>query len=88
MTLREKTLAAVECFHRAVNSRDVDALLAAITADCHFESTLPPDSDSYDGAAAIGAFFRGRFDASLERKFEVEELVLANDRAVMRWSHS
>jgi len=88
MTAADETQAAVERFHRAVNGHDVDALVAAMTADCHFESTLPPDGDIYDGAAAVGAFFRKLFDTSLEREFEMEELVVAEDRAVMRWRHS
>ena len=87
MTPTDETRAAIERFHDAVNRHDVDAVLAAITADCHFESTLPPDGDHYDGAAAIGAFFRKLFDTVTERTFDIEELVTAGDRAVMRWRH-
>lgn len=87
MTSTDETRYAIERFHDAVNRHDVDAVLAAMTEDCHFESTLPPDGDHYDGAAAIGAFFRKLFEAATERSFDVEELVTAGDRAVMRWRH-
>jgi ketosteroid isomerase-like protein len=87
MTSTDETRSAVERFHDAVNRHDIEAVLAAITNDCHFESTLPPDGDHYDGAAAIGAFFRKLFDTAAERTFDVEELVAAGDRAVLRWRH-
>ena len=87
MTSTNDTRAAIERFHRAVNSHDIDELTAAITDDCCFEGTLPPDGDSYQGKAAIGEFFSKLFDTAVERTFDVEELVVAGDRGVMRWRH-
>ena len=87
MTTTEETLAAVERFNAAVNRHDPDAVVAALTEDCHFESTPPPDGETYDGAGAIGAFFRKLFDTAAERTFEMEEIVTAEDRAVVRWRH-
>jgi ketosteroid isomerase-like protein len=87
MTSTNDTQAAIERFHQAVNSHDVEALTAAITDDCFFESTLPPDGDSYEGKAAIGDFFSKLFDTAVERTFDVEELVIVGDRGIMRWRH-
>ena len=87
MTSTNDTQAAIERFQRAVNSHDIDALTAAITDDCFFESTLPPDGDSYEGKAAIGEVFSKLFDTAVDRTFDVEELIVAGDRGVMRRRH-
>ena len=87
MTATNDTRAAIERFHQAVNDRDLDALAAAMTDDCLFESTLPPDGDGYEGKAAVGDFFSKLFDTSVERTFDVEELFVAGDRGVLRWRH-
>ena len=87
MTPPDPVRSVIERFHEAVNRRDVDAVVAAVTDDCVFESTLPPDGDRYEGPAAIGAFFRKLFDAAAERTFDIEEVITSRDRAVMRWQH-
>lgn len=87
MASTNDTRAAIERLHQAVNSHDVEAVTAAITDDCFFESTLPPDGDAYEGKAAIGAFFSKLFDSAAERTFDIEELFIAEDRGVMRWRH-
>jgi len=46
------SLAAVENFGRAFDAKDVDAVMAAMTADCVFVDTAPPDGERHDGAAA------------------------------------
>ena len=87
MSSENETRLAVERFNEAVNSHDVTAVLAAMTEDCHFESTQPPDGDRHEGAQAIAAFFQRLFDTSAERRFDTEEMVVAGDRAVVRWRH-
>lgn len=87
MTPSDPVLSAIERFQAAVNRHDVDAVMAAVTDDCVFESTLPPDGDRYEGAAAIGAFFRKLFDSAADRTFDIEEVITSGDRAVMRWCH-
>lgn len=79
--------AAVERFNDAVNRQDVDAVVAAMTADCLFESTQPPDGDRYQGSAAVAAFFERLFASSRSRRFDVEETIEAGDRVVVRWVH-
>ena len=47
------TLAAVARFASAFNQHDVDGIMAAMSADCRFESTRPaPDGNAFTGAAA------------------------------------
>lgn len=88
MTSHTELREAVERFNDAVNSHDVDAVVAAMTEDCFFESTMPPNGDSHQGSAAIAAFFGRLFDTASERTFETEELITAGDRAIVRWRHS
>ncbi len=81
------TREAVDRFNDAVHRRDVDALRAAITDDCLFESPAPPDGKRYVGAA-IAEVFAKVFAIEGEGPFEVEEIFTAGDRAVVRWRHS
>ncbi len=78
---------AVDRFNDAVDRRDVDALRAAITGDCLFESPTPPDGKRYIGSAMADVFARV-FAIEGEGPFEVEEIFTAGDRAVVRWLHS
>lgn len=87
MTTDTEVKDAVERFNDAVNSHNVDAVVAAMTEDCFFESTMPPDGDSYQGSAAIAAFFGRLFDAATERSFETEETITPGDRVIVRWRH-
>jgi ketosteroid isomerase-like protein len=84
-TTRE-TLAAVERLNEAVNRHDADALVAAMTDDCVFESTEPPDGRRYQGEA-IAAAFRELFASAPRRRFVTEDIVAAGDRAVVLWRH-
>ena len=75
-------LAAVERFDRAFGARDVDAVMAAMTPDCVFEDTSPPDGRRHVGAAAVRAAWEALFAASPEATFTTEEIVEAGDRVV------
>jgi ketosteroid isomerase-like protein len=82
------TLAAATRFHDAVNRRDVEAVMAAMTADCVFESTYPPpDGPHVQGQAAVGSFFTQLFAASRQLRFETEEMFACGDRCVVRWRY-
>lgn len=72
-------------FNEAFRGRDVDAVMAAMTDDCVFESTAPPDGYRYEGRAAVRAFWEEFFSSSPEAKFETEEIFSAGDRVVVRW---
>ena len=55
----DATVAAVDRFNEAFNRHDVDAVMAAMTDDCVFENTSPPNGQRYEGQDA-GARRRGR----------------------------
>ena len=84
---RDEVRSAVERYHDALNRRDIDAAVAAFTDDGLIDCTPPPDGERYEGAAGIRALFRQLFDSEGERTFETEEVIIAGDRAVVRWRH-
>jgi ketosteroid isomerase-like protein len=79
------TLAVVEKFNDAFGRRDVDAIMAAMTPDCAFESTTPPDGQRYEGQDAVRGFWTEFFGSSPTAVFEAEESFAAGDRATVRW---
>lgn len=84
-----ETLAAVERFNNALNRHDVDAVMAAMTADCVFENTWPPpDGERFEGQAAVRSFWEGMLRSSPDARFDAEEIIAAGDRCVVRWRYS
>jgi ketosteroid isomerase-like protein len=81
-------LAAVDRFQKAFDAKDVDAIMAAMTTDCAFEDTTPPDGRRHVGAAAVRAIWAGLFATSPEGTFETEEVIEAGDRVVVRWRYT
>jgi ketosteroid isomerase-like protein len=81
-----QTREAVDRFNDAVDRRDVEALRAAITDDCLFESPGAPEGKRYVGAAMVDVFAKV-FAIAGEGPFEVEEVFISGDRAVVRWLH-
>jgi ketosteroid isomerase-like protein len=79
------TLGVVERFNDAFGRRDVDAIMAAMTPDCVFESTSPPDGQRYEGQNAVRAFWTEFFGSSPTAVFDAEEAFAAGDRATVRW---
>ncbi|NLF11421.1 MAG: SnoaL-like domain-containing protein [Anaerolineaceae bacterium] len=76
----------VEQFNEALNARDVDAMMALMTEDCVFENTSPaPDGVRYEGQEAVRAFWVDFFRTSRQPRIEIEEVLAAGDRCVMRW---
>jgi uncharacterized protein (TIGR03086 family) len=80
-------LGAVERFNRAFDSKDVDAVMAAMTPDCVFEDTTPPDGRRHTGAAAVRAAWEELFTASPHGVFTTEELIPAGERVIARWRY-
>ena len=83
----EDALAAVARFDRAFGAKDVDAVMAAMTPDCVFEDTSPPDGARHVGAAAVRAAWEKLFAASPDAVFTTEEIFAAGDRVVARWRY-
>jgi ketosteroid isomerase-like protein len=80
-------LAAVTAFNKAFGSRDVDAIMAAMTADCVFEDTGPPDGHRHVGAAAVRSAWTALFASSPDATFTVEETLESGDRVVQLWRY-
>jgi ketosteroid isomerase-like protein len=80
-------LAAVERFNAAFDRKDVGAIMAAMTADCVFEDTAPPDGRRHTGPDAVRAAWTALFTASPEGAFTAEEVFAAGDRVVSRWRY-
>lgn len=64
---------------------DIDELMTLITDDCVFESTLPPDGERYEGREAVRAVWSEIFQSNPRAQWETEEVIVAGDRAVVRW---
>ncbi len=80
------TLDVVNRFNDAFNRHDVDAVMAAMTDDCVFDSTRPsPDGERHVGQEAVRAFWQAFFERSPHARFETEEIFAAGDRCVVRW---
>ena len=52
--MSEQTRAAIQRFHEAFNTHDIDALAGCITDDCLFEDTTPPDGGRHVGIVEGG----------------------------------
>jgi hypothetical protein len=84
---RSPALAAVQRFNTAFGAKDVDAIMAAMTPDCVFEDTAPPDGRRHVGADAVRAAWQSLFSGSPNAQFTVEELLPMQDRVVQRWRY-
>ena len=80
------TLETIDRFGAAFNRRDVDAVMAAMTDDCVFESTYPPpDGQRFEGQEAVRGAWEDLFRSSPDATFETEELFVVDDRCTARW---
>ncbi len=82
------TEAAVARFNAAFERHDVDAVMAAMTTDCVFESTAPPDGTRHQGQDAVRAAWTAFFEESGDAVFEAEEQFVSGDRAVVLWRYA
>lgn len=80
------TLDVITRFNEAFNKHDVDAVMAAMTEDCIFESTGPqPDGNRYEGQDAVRACWESFFRDSPDAVFDTVEVVTCGDRCTVRW---
>ena len=82
------TLEAVDRFNDAFNRHDVDAVMAAMTDDCVFESTSPPFGERHVGQAAVRQAWIDFFAASPTAHFDGEDVIATGDRCVVQWRYS
>jgi len=82
----KETSEAVSKFNKAFNAHDVNAIMAAMTEQCIFESTSPaPDGVRYIGADNVRAYWEKFFAGSPDARFETEEMITIDDRCIVRW---
>lgn len=79
------TIEAINRFNEAFRRRDMDAIMEAMTEDCVFENTAPPDGRRYQGPAAVRSAWEGFFNSTPGTEFEAEEVFACGDRSVVRW---
>jgi ketosteroid isomerase-like protein len=87
-TTNTDALAAVARFGAAFDEHDLDAVMVAMTDDCVFESTAPPDGRRYEGRAAVRAAWAKFFATSGTAAFEAEEQITCGDRVIVRWRYA
>jgi ketosteroid isomerase-like protein len=78
---------AVERFAEAFDAKDVETIMAAMTPDCVFEDTAPPDGTRHVGAEAVRAAWTNLFAGAPEGVFTTEEVIDAGERVVTRWRY-
>ena len=88
MSEEQRTRAAVDRFNDAFNRHDVDAVMAAMTADCVFESTTPPVRRPPRGPGGRPQGVGGFFAASPSAHFDAEDVITTGDRCVVQWRYS
>ena len=82
------TADAVDRFNEAFNAHDVDAVMAAMTDDCVFENTSPPNGQRYEGQAQVRAAWEEFFAASPDAHFDGDDVIVAGDRCVVQWTYT
>jgi ketosteroid isomerase-like protein len=85
---RSDTTAAVERFNAAFNAHDVEAVMAAMTDDCVFEDTSPPDGRRHVGQREVRDAWEAFFAASPHARFDGEDVVVAGDRCTVQWRYT
>ena len=82
----ESTRTAIERFGEAFNRQDADALVELLTDDTIFEDTSPPpDGRRIEGKAAVVEHWRGWFARNPGAVFDTEDIIVCDNRAVVRW---
>ena len=82
----QTTRLLIDRFNGAFNRHDADALAPLLTEDTVFEDTSPaPDGRRIEGRTAVVEFWRGWFARNADAVFEVEDMIVTGDRAVVRW---
>ena len=80
------TRETIDRFNDAFNRHDADAVAALLTEDTVFEDTSPaPDGRRIEGKGAVAAFWREWFVRNADAVFDAEEMIVSDDRAVVRW---
>jgi hypothetical protein len=81
------TAAVIDRFNRAFHDRDPDAIAPLVAEDCVIEAITPaPDGRRLQGRAAALANWQG-LARETHSHFDQEEVLVAGERAVIRWRY-
>jgi ketosteroid isomerase-like protein len=85
----DAVLDLMDRFTTALNSHDIEAVMALVTDDIVFESTSPaPDGTRYEGRAAVRQVWGDMMASTPQARFSVEEQFPAGPgRAIVRWRY-
>jgi len=85
----DPVLDLMDRFTAALNSHDLDAVMALVTGDIVFESTSPPpDGARYEGQDAVRQAWGQMLAVTPQARFSVEEQFSdGSHRAVVRWRY-
>jgi ketosteroid isomerase-like protein len=82
----DQTRSVIDAFNEAFNRHDADALALLLTDDTIFEDTSPPpDGRRIEGKDAVIDFWRQWFARNADAAFEAEDMIVSDNRAVVRW---
>lgn len=81
------TRTVVDRLHVALNAHDLDAVRDILTEDCVFESTSPPVGERHVGPDAVCHAWAEIAQPHSAARFDIEELIVAGDRAIVRWHY-
>ena len=89
MITDDPVLDLMDRFTAALNSHDIDAVMALVTGDIVFESTSPaPDGTRYEGAEAVRQVWGEMMASTPQAQFSVEEQFPAGPgRVIVRWRY-
>lgn len=79
------TIEAIKRLDAALDRRDIDAFMAAMTDDCVWETAAPPDGQRHEGQVTVRRAMEEFFGSM--GVFEGEEMFACGDRAVVRWTY-
>lgn len=82
------TIEVINQFNEAFNQHDIQAVMALMTEDCVFDNTYPPpDGERFEGQDAVRRFWEEFFRSSPAAVFQAEEMIVHEDRCVIRWKY-
>lgn len=83
------TASTIRTFNEAMNSHDINAVMALMTDDCISENTFPaPDGTRHVGQSAVRTELGNFLSSSPLAHFEEEELLVSGDRCTVRWLYT
>ena len=76
----------IDSFNQMFNQHDAEGLSRLFTEDTVFEDTSPaPDGRRVEGKTDVVAFWYEWFARNPDARFDAEEIIVAEDRAIVRW---